>query len=119
MIPVRCYWRSCGWHGFAASRGSSCPACAGVLVLAEERHEQLEAIRAHVARELGAAYEVAGVYLGRGGRFRLDTRAIGVDAVGPVEVSPRELERISPTLLASVVAACRHRGDAARAELGA
>ena len=120
VVPVRCYERACGWHGFVEPAGSAkCPSCAGLLVPARERFEQLEAIRAHVARELGDGFEVVGVYLGRLGRFRLDVRAIGVDAIAPPEVSPAEVERISAPLLATVVRQCRHRATAAAAELGA
>ena len=118
MIPARCYARACGWHGFAeAGARRACPACAGLIVPVVERLEVLEAIRAHVGRELGDGYEVVAVHLGRLDRFRLETRAIGVDAVGPVEIAPRELDRISSTLLASIVRMCRHHAEAARAEL--
>jgi hypothetical protein len=126
VIPARCYGHTignrgrdgCGWHGFEDPGAiRKCPACAGLLVPVVEPFEVLEAIRAHVGRELGDGYEVVGVTVPRLARFRLETRVIGVDAVGPVEVSTRELERISPTLLASIVAMCRHRGEAARAEL--
>lgn len=124
MIPARCFARdlgdrrACGWHGFEEPGGRrTCPACAGLLVPVVERFEVLEAIRAHVGRELGDGFEVVGVDFRHRDRFRLETRVINVDAIGDVEVNPRELDRISAELLATIVLACRRRGEAARAEL--